>query len=64
MLGTRLLGAAREMAQEAGYRTSTTTITNSAVIAASGHQAITRTATVRANWQCVYLPLVLKENTP
>jgi uncharacterized repeat protein (TIGR01451 family) len=37
-------------------------ITNVAVIAAAGYAPITRTATVRTNWQSVHLPLVLKEN--
>jgi uncharacterized repeat protein (TIGR01451 family) len=39
-------------------------ITNTAVIAVPGYQTLTRTATVRTNWQGVYLPLVLKVSAP
>jgi hypothetical protein len=35
-------------------------ITNSALIAVPDYETITRTATVRANWLSVYLPLVRK----
>lgn len=35
------------------------TINNTALIAVPGYQTITRTATLRANWQRLYLPLVL-----
>jgi uncharacterized repeat protein (TIGR01451 family) len=36
------------------------TIINTATIAAPGYQTITRTATVRVNWQSIYLPLVMR----
>jgi uncharacterized repeat protein (TIGR01451 family) len=35
-------------------------ITNSALIAVPGYETLTRTATMRANWLSVYLPLVRK----
>jgi uncharacterized repeat protein (TIGR01451 family) len=35
------------------------TIENTAVIAVPGYQTVTRTATLRTNWQRLYLPLVL-----
>jgi uncharacterized repeat protein (TIGR01451 family) len=35
-------------------------VTNTAVIAAPGYEPITRTATLRANWQHLYLPLVTR----
>ena len=37
-------------------------IINTATIAAPGYQTVTRTASVRIDWQSIHLPLVLKEN--
>ena len=39
-------------------------ITNTAFVAAQGYQTISSTATIIANGYPVYLPLVLKENSP
>jgi len=39
-------------------------ITNTAFVAAQGYQTISSTATIIANGYPIYLPLVLKENTP
>jgi uncharacterized repeat protein (TIGR01451 family) len=44
--------------------TESQVITNTASVAAQGYQTISSTATIIANGYPVYLPLVLKENTP